>query len=305
MSILVTGGAGLVGMALRQRLAELGRPVVATDAVSHGRNDPDLIIAQLTNQAAVEALFATYNIDSVIHCGAISGPMLARDNPGLVVDVNIGGTARLMDQARRHRVRRFVFCSSISVYGSVGPGPIDEATPLRPTSVYAASKVSGEALLDAFLTEHGLDGVSLRIARVYGPHRRGNCVLADVIRNHLADSETIISCDPEFMYHYVHVDDVVSAIVTALDAPSLPQRRYNVAGGEALTMPQIATTAEQVLPGARIAMVPGQDDVPDIQRDFDISAIARDLGWTPQVSLARGIALYSESLARTAAAHEL
>lgn len=305
MSILITGGAGLVGMALRQRLTELGRTIVATDAVSHGRNDPNLIIAQLTDQAAVEALFATHDIRAVIHCGAISGPMLARDNPGLVVDVNIGGTARLMDQARRHGVSRFVFCSSISVYGTVGPGLIDESTPLRPTSVYAASKVSGEALVDAFLTEHGLDGVSLRIARVYGPHRRGNCVLADVSRNHLAGRETVIPCDPEFMYHYVHVDDVVSAIITALDAPHLPQRRYNVAGGEALTMPQIVATVEQTLPGARISMVPGQDDVPDIQRDFDISAIARDLGWTPQVPLARGIALYAESMARTAAAHEL
>ncbi|MBE7734073.1 NAD-dependent epimerase/dehydratase family protein [Devosia faecipullorum] len=302
MSILITGGAGLVGMALRQRLAQLGRPVVATDAVSHGRDDPDLIIAQLTDQAAVEALFANHDITAVIHCGAISGPMLARDNPGLVVDVNIAGTARLMDQARRHGVRRFVFCSSISVYGSVGPGVINEATPLRPTSVYAASKVSGEALVDAFLTEHGLDGVSLRIARVYGPHRRGNCVLADVIRNHLAGNGTVIPCDPNFMYHYVHVDDVVGAIITALDAGRLPERRYNVAGGEALTMPDIVATAQQALPGARIAMVAGQDDVPDIQREFDISAIARDLGWMPQMPLARGIALYAESLAQTTAA---
>lgn len=297
MSILITGGAGLVGMALRQRLAELERPVVATDAVSHGRHDPDLIIAQLTDQAAVEALFSTHDITAVIHCGAISGPMLARDNPGLVVDVNIAGTARLMDQSRRHGVSRFVFCSSVSVYGSVGRGVINEATPLRPTSVYAASKVSGEALVDAFLTEHGLDGVSLRIARVYGPHRRGNCVLADVIRNYLAGNETVIPCDPDFMYHYVHVDDVVSAIITALDAGRLPERRYNVAGGEALTMPDIVATAQQVLPGARIAMVAGQDDVPDIQRDFDLSAIARDLGWRPQVPLARGIALYAKSLA--------
>lgn len=305
MSILITGGAGLVGMALRQRLAELGLPILATDAVSHGRNDPDLTIAQLTDQSAVEALFATQEITSVIHCGAISGPMLTRDNPGLVVDVNIGGTARLMDQARRHGVGRFVFCSSISVYGSVGPGRIDESTPLRPTSVYAATKVSGEALVDAFLTEHGLDGVSLRIARVYGPHRRGNCVIADVIRDHMAGGETRIPCDRAFMYHYVHVNDVVGAIIAALDAPHLPQRRYNVSGGEALTMPQIVATAEQVLPGARITMVPGQDDVPDIQQDFDISAIARDLGWRPGIKLARGIGLYAESLARTAAAHEL
>ncbi len=302
MSILVTGGAGLVGMALREHLADLGRTVIATDAVSHGRNDPDLIIAQLTDPAALEVLFARQAITDVVHCGAISGPMLARDNPGLVVDVNVGGTARLMDQARRHGVRRFVFCSSISVYGSVGPGRIDETTPLRPTSVYGASKVAGEALVDAFQVEHGLDGVSLRIGRVYGPHRRGNCILADIIRNDLVGAQTTIPCDPAFMYHYVHVDDVVDAILTVLDAPHLPARRYNVGGGEAMTMPQIVATAEQVLPRARIEMVPGEDDVPDVQTEFDISAIARDLGWTPKVPLARGIGLYADYLTQAAGA---
>lgn len=302
MIILVTGGAGLVGMALREHLADLGRTVIATDAVSHGRNDPDLIIAQLTDPAALEVLFARQAITEVVHCGAISGPMLARDNPGLVVDVNVGGTARLMDQARRHGVRRFVFCSSISVYGSVGHGRIDETTALRPTSVYGASKVAGEALVDAFQVEHGLDGVSLRIGRVYGPHRRGNCILADIIRNDLAGAQTTIPCDPAFMYHYVHVDDVVDAILTVLDAPHLPARRYNVGGGEAMTMPQIVATAEQVLPRARIEMVPGEDDVPDVQTEFDISAIARDLGWTPKVPLARGIGLYADYLTQAAGA---
>mgnify|MGYP002403882160 CR=1 FL=1 len=294
MSILVTGGAGLVGMALRQRLQADRRAVIAADVVDHGRCDSELVLASLTDEKALAELFAGRAVEAVVHCGAISGPMLAKDDPALVVEVNVGGTARLMNLARLSGVKRFVFCSSISVYGDVGPGMIDEATPLRPTSTYAATKVAGEALVDSFLAEHGLDGVSLRIARVYGPYRRGNCLIADMIRDRMAGRRTVIPCDRAFMYHYVHVDDVVSAILTALDAKKLPQRRYNVGGGEALTMPQIVELAGRVLPGARIEMVPGEDEVPDVQTDFDLSAIRRDLGWTPAISLAQGMALYRD-----------
>jgi len=78
-----------------------------------------------------------------------------------MVEVNINGTALLLDHARRHGLHRFVFCSSISVYGNVGKAVITEDTALRPTSVYAASKGAGEQLVQAFAAEFGFSGVSL------------------------------------------------------------------------------------------------------------------------------------------------
>ena len=172
MNVLVTGGAGLIGMAVRPDLAARGHRVTAIDVADFGRHDADLVNLGFDDRAALDALITARGIDAIVHCGAISGPMMAKGDPLKIVRFNIDATALLLDLARVHRMRRFVFCSSISVYGDVGPGLITEATPLRPTSVYGASKVACEQLIRGFATEYGVDGVSLRIARVYGPYRR-------------------------------------------------------------------------------------------------------------------------------------
>ena len=215
---------------------------------------------------------------------------------------NIDATALLLDLAREHRMRRFVFCSSISVYGDVGPGRIDETTPLLPSSVYGASKAACEQLIQGFAAEYGLDGVSLRIGRVYGPYRRADCHLGTLIRNAAAGRTTEISCDPAFIYHYVYVDDVVGAILAALGAPNLPRRAYNVGSGEALTMPQIVHTAARLLPRMTASLTPGVDDVPDRQTEFDVARIAEDLGWRPRFPLSDGLAAYRDAIAQGRAA---
>lgn len=296
MNLLVTGGAGLIGMALREQLQATGDTVVATDATRHGREDPDLVVLALEDGDAIDALVKERGITHIAHCGAISGPMLARDDPMAIVRSNILGTANLLDSARRHGVRKFVFCSSISTYGDVGPGIIAEDTPLRPTSLYGASKVAGEQLVRAFSIEHGVDGVSLRPARVYGPYRRANCFIGDMIRDARAKRQTVIPCDPAFLYHYIHVDDVVDAIRLALVAPRLPHLEYNVAPDEGLTMPEVVAAARKALAGISVSIVPGADDVADRQERFAIARIAEDLGWRPRRDIVTGIADYARRM---------
>jgi UDP-glucose 4-epimerase len=290
MNILVTGGAGLIGMPLRRALAARGHGVAAIDVTDFGRDDPDLTLMSINDAAALRRLFEDRGITAVAHCGALSGPMMARDEPLKMVEVNIDGTALLLEQARLAKAARFVFCSSISVYGDVGEAPIDEATALQPTSVYGASKVAGEQLIRGYAAQFGLDGVSLRIARVHGPYRRGNCHIGSLIRDAAEGKVTEIPCDPEFRYHYVYVDDVVDAIVTALEVDQLGHREYNVGSGEVVTMPVLVEQAERAIPGAKALLVPGADDVPDVQASFDISRIAEDLGWRPKHTLAQGMA---------------
>lgn len=296
MNVLVTGGAGLVGMALRKTLAQRGHKVVAIDVTDFGRGDAELYLVPLGDAARIEALARQEGVNAIIHCGAISGPMLARGEPLRMVEVNIDGSAMLLDLARRLDMQRFVLCSSISVYGDVGPGLISETTPLAPTSVYAASKIAVEALVEAFAVEYGLSGVSLRISRVYGPYRRGNCHLGGLLRDAVAGRTTQIPCEPDFLYHFVHVDDVAEAMATALEASALKHRVYNVDAAEPMTMEQIAALARSVVPGAAIELVPGADDVPDVQMGFDISRIKEDLGWAPRLPMQRGLMSYLEAI---------
>ncbi|MGJ4927954.1 NAD-dependent epimerase/dehydratase family protein [Bradyrhizobium sp. HKCCYLS2038] len=302
MRVLLTGAAGLIGMALRPALTARGHSVLATDIVGFGKDDPELRLMRLDDRAQLEHAVASGQIEAIIHCGAISGPMMARGQPMSLVAANIDTTALLLDIARAHGLKRVVFCSSISVYGDVGAAVITEATPLRPTSVYGATKVACEQLIRGFAAEYGLSGVSLRIGRVYGPYRRANCHLKTMIQDAERQAETEIPCDPGFVYHYVYVDDVAAAVITALEAVELPHREYNVGSGEALTMPEIVTAAERVLPGLRARLVAGADDVPDVQISFDVARIAGDLGWTPRFSIADGLAAYRAAIRAGAAA---
>jgi UDP-glucuronate 4-epimerase len=296
MKVLLTGAAGLIGMSVRDLLAQRGHQVTATDVTDFGRGDRGIHIVDLHDRPALEEIIARDGIEAIVHCGAISGPMMAKGQPLLLVKVNIDGTALLLDLARVHGMKRFVFCSSISVYGNVGLDVITEETPLRPTSVYGASKVACEQLIQGFAAEYGLEGISLRIGRVYGPYRRANCYLGSIIRDAAAGQTTEIPCDPAFAYHYVHADDVASAIAASLEATTLPAREYNVGAGEALTMPQIVDIARTVLPTASITMVPGADDVPDVQTRFAIDKFSRDFGWTPQFRLAEGLMAYQHAI---------
>jgi len=296
MNVLLTGAAGLIGMAVRPALESRGHRVIASDVTSFGPAIPDPTFVTFDDMAGFERLIKQHKVDAIVHCGAISGPMMAKGEPLKLVAVNIDATAALLDLARRHAMRRFVFCSSISVYGDVGAATITEDTPLKPTSVYGATKVACEQLIQGFVAEYGLEGVSLRIGRVYGPYRRANCHLKTLIDDAEAGRPTAIPCDPAFIYHYVYVDDVAEAIAVALEAPRLPQRVYNVGSGEALTMPALLDQAAVALPSLRASLVPGEDDVPDVQTRFDVSAITRDLRWSPRFDMRAGFAAYRKAV---------
>jgi UDP-glucuronate 4-epimerase len=296
MNVLLTGAAGLIGMALRPLLAARGHRVVPIDITDFGRGDASLGIVPLDDRSTLDALVAAEAIDAIIHCGAISGPMLAKGEPLKLVAANIDGTAQLLDIARLAAMRRFVFCSSISVYGNVGPGRITEATALKPASLYGATKVACEQLIQGMRIEYGLSGVSVRIGRVYGPYRRANCHLKTMLLDAAAGRETVIPCDPGFVYHYVYAQDVATAIITALETPSLPNGEYNVGSGQATTMPEIVTLACAAMPEIRVRLVAGADDVPDIQTEFDCSLITRELGWLPRFDIGAGVLVYRDAI---------
>ena len=295
MRVLVTGGAGLIGMALRPALAARGHQVTAVDITDFGRGDAALRMLKLDDRSAVEAVIEAEAIEAIIHCAAISGPMLAKGEPLRIVAANIDLTALLLDVARTRAMRRFVFCSSIGVYGNAGTAIITEETPLRPTSVYGASKVAGEALVRAFHAEFGLSTVSLRPSRVYGPWRRGNCFIRDMISDASAGRTTVLPGDPTFPFHYVYVADVASALIAALEIETLPSLEYNVDAGQPMTMSEIAAIARSVIPGVRIELVPGVDEVSDQQAGFDISRIGAELKWRPRFGLRSEIVKYRET----------
>jgi nucleoside-diphosphate-sugar epimerase len=295
--VLITGAAGLIGGALRTRLERRGTPVLAVDRVPHGRDGAPIVVCDINDIHRLHGLAEANAISGIVHCGAYSGPMVARDNPGSMVQVNIVGTANVLEMARIHRISRVVFCSSASVYGETPEGPVPEDVVLAPTSLYGASKVASEQLVTSYARQYSVDGVSVRLCWVYGPGRTTDCVIRTLIEDALMGQPTRMAFGRDFHRQFIHIDDACDALIAALDHPKLPRTVYTVTGGSYVTLAEVGDIVRSVLPRAIIEMEAGADPLDDVQRQFDISAAARDLGYRPLVGLEEGIRRYADWIA--------
>lgn len=297
-SVLITGCTGLLGRALALRLHAKGRSVVGMDLSTPemGRLPFPTIVANVNDVHRLYGVLGAYRVDAVVHCGGISGRMVARDNPALILDTNIRGSWHVLEAARQLRLRRVVMCSSVSVYGNAPPDPVTDLTPPRPSYVYGASKAAVEDIVDAYAAERGVDGVSLRIFHVYGPRRMTECYIRIMIENALAGRPTRIAQPAEARRQYVYVDDVVDALELALDAGKLPHRIYNVWGGTTLTLREVADTVASIVPGVKVEFGDDPSGREYAIRGVDASLAERELGYRPKTTLAAGIAAYRDWL---------
>jgi UDP-glucuronate 4-epimerase len=300
-TILVTGAAGLIGNAVCRQLEQRGDWVIGVDRIGRTDEGRKLTVCDVSDVHGLHGLATKHSIDAIIHCGALSGPMVARDNPFAMVSVNIVGTANLLEVARVHGVPRFVNCSSTSVYGDVPTSePVKEDVALKPQSVYGASKVAGEQLVATYASQFGVDGVSLRLSWVYGPRRSTECVVRTMIENAMHNHPTMLPYGGGFHRQYIFVDDAARALIAACDRSNLPRSTYSVTGGTNLSFEQISAAVMEVYPRARITLAPGPDPDDGVQPPFDVSAIRNDVGFEPSVGFAQGVRLYAEWLERQA-----
>lgn len=292
-TVLVTGAAGLIGNAVRVMLEADGRAVTPIDLTASTEEGWPLTVASVSDIHRLHAVAAAAPLNGIIHCAAYSGPMVARDNPFDIVNVNVLGTANILEVARIHRVRRVVFCSTVSAYGNTSGDVVDEDVPLRPSSVYGGSKAAAEHIINTYASQHGVDGVSIRIGWVYGPRRRTSCALREMINSSLLKRSYHLPYGRDFYKQYMFIDDAASVLIRALDAPALPRRSYNATGGTYHTLGEIAGIVTRILPDARISVDPRPDPDDDLQGRFDIRAAAADLDWRPEVPLEDGIRRYA------------
>jgi nucleoside-diphosphate-sugar epimerase len=293
--VLVTGARGFVGAALVEALAKAGEAVVGSDLGRSGTEPGDFRACDITDPRQVDQLIDGDAFDTIIHCGAVSGPMVMADRPLEIWRINVLGTAHLLEAARRRRVGRFLLCSSSSVYGAMRGATIDEDTPPAPDSVYGASKVAAEQALIGYAREHGVDGVALRLAWVYGPGRRTPTTLEQLLRAALLDREFRIEEPPSEMTHYVFIEDVIGGLIAAARAGRLPRLAYNITAGPGLAFEQVVSSLRDLVPGTRVTFADSsrKDGGP---AGFDLTNAAQDLGYRPRVPLAEGLRRYLDAL---------
>jgi UDP-glucuronate 4-epimerase len=207
--------------------------------------------------------------------------------------VNLTGTLRLLEACRAQPVGRFVLASSSSVYGCNAKIPFAEADMLEGAiSPYATSKLAAEHLLHTYARVHGVPAVALRFFTVYGPHQRPDLAIAKFARALERDEMIDQYGDGSSARDYTYVSDIVAGLLAAAAYTATPYEVINLGGAETHTLADlIAQLARLMGREPRLRVLPMQaGDVP--RTSADIAKARRLLGWSPQVTLADGLARY-------------
>jgi nucleoside-diphosphate-sugar epimerase len=297
--ILVTGAAGLIGGRLVSRLVADGVAVIATDQRAvETPPGAHWATVNLLDGPALGALMREAKVGAIVHAGAISGPMVAAGDPHQVMSVNVGGALNIAEAALRTGVERLIALSSAGVYGAQATlDPVPEDAPLNATDIYGASKIAAETVLRAYRHDHSLPAIVLRPSSVYGPGRTTACFIRDIIDHARRGDPLALAPEGACRRQFVHVDDVVAAILGALNAPRFDHFAFNVSGGTWLSEQEIAARAAPVLPGLRIASIAAPARCLDGEMGpLDIARAQAAFGFSPSIPLAEGIAAYAATL---------
>jgi len=314
MRVLVTGGTGFTGTALVKRLIEQGHTVVALDYKeglqcdvlrAHGAV---VVIGSVTDQQAVER--SMKGVEFVFHLAAAFREL---NKPNSYYDqVNVGGTRVVLAAARRHGVRKFIYCSTCGVHGNVDHPPANEDAPIQPADYYQRTKYEAEPIVTSQAGE-GMETVILRPAAIYGP---GDPERFFMIFKRVAKGSFPMFGSGRTLYHPLYIDNLVDAFLLCMPPGAGNGRAYLIADESYYPIEEIVKAVARALDvPVRIAHYPvlpvvavghimetvckPLGIVPPIfprrvdwyrqNRAFDITRAKRELGYVPRVQLDEGL----------------
>lgn len=303
MNILVTGGAGYIGSATAEALLRGGHAVTVYDSLVTGHRQAvptgaTFVEAALDDRPALARVLTEGHFAAVMHFAAFIEAGESMRYPGRFYFNNLNNSIALMEEAALAGVKRFVLSSTAAVYRS-SDQPLTEDSPLGPTNVYGHTKLVVEQTLEWYRQIHGLHYAALRYFNACGSvpgrgeaHSPESHLIPRVLQVALGQAEaaTIFGTDyptPDgtCIRDYVHIADLVSAHLLALDAlQSKDGLIYNVGSGQGFSVRQVVETARSVtghaIPAIEEPRRPG--DPPRLVASSD--KIQRELGWKPEHS---------------------
>jgi UDP-glucuronate 4-epimerase len=304
MNILVTGAAGFIGSHVAEALLARGDEVVGLDNFNDyynparkwanveaalSQSNYRLIEGDVRDGALLAELFDRRGFDKVCHIAAMAGVRTSIEQPELYESVNVRGTLNMLEQARQHGVKTFVFASSSSVYGANNPVPFrEDAVVTCPISPYAATKVAKEVLAYTYHHLYGLHCTGLRFFTVYGPRGRPD-MAPYLFTKWIAEGRPLRQFgDGSSRRDYTYITDIVSGVVAALDA-DLPYEVINLGRGETIRLSDFIRLVEGVVgkPANIVQEPPKPGDVPVTHAD--INKARRLLAYNPNISVEEGI----------------
>lgn len=286
MRMLVTGATGFVGAAVKRAFERDGADVVGVDV----RSAPGVLDLDLADDDQLAGLFSRGGFDVVAHLaasavGATGLLASARTDPRRAVEVNVGGTVRLLQAAKETGTRSFVYASSTTVYGPAHryrQPRITEDAALRPTSIYGATKASAEHLGTCFAADTEMSFSALRLPLVYGPDRwYGGALSAlyELVAAAEAGEPATFALDST-VTDWIHVDDAAAAF-TAIAALDDPAAAYHLVGHTGSTL-ELAQAIVDLASAGEVKLEPKPIPKDAVFPRLDDSAARQDFGFDPR-----------------------
>lgn len=293
---LVTGAAGFIGAAVAQKLVDMGHHVVTIDNLSTGYKEhlPEKVefIEGSTYDKTVIDRLEGREFDAIIHIAGQSSGEISFENPVYDLQTNCQSTIMLLDYARKNGIRKFIYASTMSVYGDHDPAECMEKTELVPKSFYAVGKIASEHYMRIYSEQFGMACTALRLFNTYGVGQNMKNLKQGMASIYLAmaikDHAVTVKGSKDRFRDFVYIDDVVDAFIKSMER-DCGYECFNVCTGK-------ATTVEQVV-GTIICQLPYEVDVKYIEGtpgdQFGIygnnEKISEAIGWEPCVKFADGM----------------
>lgn len=222
--VLITGGAGFIGSHIADLLLEQGYDVIIIDNLSNGSTkylDKKVKLYQIDiNSKETEGIIKNERPDFLIHTAAQINVNKSMQNPTQDAIINVLGTIRLLEYAKKYNIKKFIFSSSAAVYGLTENTSIEEVHSVQPISFYGASKYASELYIKLYSELHKIPYTILRYANVFGPRQSsdGEGGVISIFCNSFLNQETpIIFGDGEQTRDFIYVKDVAKANLAALE----------------------------------------------------------------------------------------
>lgn len=319
--ILVTGAAGFIGSHAVEALLARGHTVTGIDNfdpfydeaikrrnLAGASTNPrfSLVEADIRDEPAMREAVSRAKPGVIVHLAARAGVRPSIADPVLYADVNVTGTAVLLESARALGIRRFVFASSSSVYGNDATPPFRESEPaMQPVSPYAATKRGAELLCETFAAlEREMRIISLRFFTVYGPRQRPDLAIHKFTKLIWEGKPIPFFGDGTFSRDYTYITDTVTGVVGAVDrtATMRPGHEiYNLGESATTTLSELVRLLEAAI-GKRAELQRLPEQPGDVRRTFaDVSRAREALGYAPSVPIEKGIPMFVDWFRREGA----
>ena len=305
---LVTGIAGFIGAAVATRLLREGHEVLGVDNLTTGfsGNVPsgaECIKADCQDPALYSSLLPKKKFDAIFHIAGQSSGEISFDDPAYDLRTNTESTLHLLKFALACGCTRFIYASTMSVYGVQPDAPVTEEAPTVPHSFYGVGKLASEHYLRLY-EQYGIRSTSLRLFNVYGPGqnmenlRQG--MVSIFMSMMLKEGHIVVKGSPNRYRDFVYIDDVVQAFMLCLQEPLSCGKVLNIASGIKTSVGSLVESLQALSPTPVTVEYCGctAGDVHGIYAD--VSMAAKCLGYESAVSLPEGLtAMYEWARAKS------